>query len=212
MAATKLGQYKRALRAIGDQRLNSLDENSAARHSLDDVWTDSIAHMLRLGNWKFALRVVQIGVDPDVTPSFGPQYGFTIPDDLMRLAGISIDPGFQEELFNYDEHDGHWWTNAGPTIYARFVSDRDDKGGDLGQWPVDFAEAHALYMAWDSGLQITKARTTRDALYAEHERALFRSMKLDAIGQAVKRKPQGSWVRSRFSGGLSGNRDGGFNN
>lgn len=200
---TKLGQYQKALRAIGDQRLSRLTENVPARMQLDDAWEDSITYMLRLASWKFATRVVQMMPDPDITPAFGYSAAFSIPPDLMRLTAIATDPDFRRELQDYDEHDKHWWATWSAPLYVRFVSNDADHGLDLGSWPVDFAEAHAFYLAWQTGLPITKSGQTRDALYADHQRSLGRSKTLDAVGESVKRKPLNSWAQSRMSSGAS---------
>lgn len=203
---TKLDQYKAALRAIGDQRLgpNGLTENHAGRRVLDDVWDESVAYMLRQASWKFALRVVQLDVDADVTLQFGQALPYSIPTDFVRLAGIALDPDFTVEIPDYDEHDGHWWIVGGGVIYLRYTSNDAHYGLDLGKWPVEFSKAHAIYLAAQSGLQITKSGATKQALEAEHMRTLHRAKSLDAIGDAVKRKPMGTWTRSRLSRGQAG--------
>lgn len=203
---TKLDQYKAALRAIGDQRLgpNGLTENNASRRVLDDVWDESVAYMLRAGAWKFALRVVQLDVDADVTIQFGEALPYSIPDDFVRLAGLALDPDFTVEVMDYDEHDGHWWIVGGGVVYLRYVSNGPNYGLNLGKWPVEFATAHSIYLAAQSGLQITKSGATKQALEADHLRSLHRSKTLDALGDAVKRKPMGTWTRARLSRGQAG--------
>lgn len=203
---TQLAQYQKALRAIGDQRLNSLTENVAPRRTLDDVWPDSIAYMLKQAGWKFALRYAELTVNVDITPAWGTRVPFAQPDDYAgRLTNIASDPDFLNELIGFEEHDGQWWTGGQyQFLYVSYVSNAVDKGLNLGAWPVDFANAHALYMAWESGLQITKSGTTRQSLFQDYEIAINRSKGLDAINNSVKRKPQGSWVRSRFAGGFVG--------
>lgn len=206
--ATQLGQYKGALRAIGDQRLNSLSENTLERYTLDDVWVTSQKYLLLQHPWKFALRVVRLTPDPGITTVFGPKYAYTKPTDYVRMDGFSTDPYFQNQIRIYDEHDGAWFTDEGNPVYLRYVSNDANHGGNLANWPVLFELAHQYYLAEVSGLQITKSGQTKDMLTQDYIRALNRAKVLDSNGKAPESKPMGTWTRARLSRTTS---DGGTN-
>lgn len=198
--ADRLGQYKKALRAIGDQRLAALTENVPARFTLDDVWQDSVDYVLKQSTWKFAKRIVKLGANADIETNFGPRYAFTIPDDYLRLDDISLTPNFAVPFTAYKENNNHWWTDATDVLYVSYISNDNNYGGDLGRWPVEFAEAQAYYMARQSAMTITKSGVSRDSLDRDYMVALSRAKSLDTIGDPPARKPLNSWAKARLGG------------
>jgi hypothetical protein len=207
--ATKLGQYKQALRMMGDQRLASLDENLEARRLLDDAWDDACAYALRQGNWKFAKRDVLLNPDPDVTPAFGYSYVFSQPDDYVRPISLSIDEFHNVELMNFDEHNTAWFTNDTSLLYLRYVSNGDLYGMNLGAWPVDFSYYQAAHLAEMTALALTKSQGVADRVMGEAIRWLNQARQKDAIGNPVQFKPVGTWARSRLRGSRSAVADNG---
>ncbi len=88
---TQIKLYNKALGFIGGQRLHSttgLTETTATRYELDAVYDDAKQYMLEQAAWKFALKTVLIEYDTGITVGFGLQYGYPIPSDFVRLAGI----------------------------------------------------------------------------------------------------------------------------
>jgi hypothetical protein len=204
---TKLKLYNLALGTyVGTQRLANLTENVASRHALDAVYDSSVQYMLEQGIWKFALRVAEL--IKDVTaPTLHREHSYAIPDDFVRLARISSDDRLDAELLDYREANGKWYSNVDP-IFIEYVSNDDDYGLDLDLWPANFEQAVASWMAYQSVLDISKDRSDRADLLTLHQRTLANARRLDAVDEAVKRKPTGSWVRSRGFGAINGTRRG----
>lgn len=204
---TKLKIYNLALATfVGTQRLANLTENVASRHALDAVYDSSIQYMLEQGIWKFALRAAQL--TKDVTaPTLHREHAFTIPADFVRLARISSDDRLDAELLDYREANGKWYTNVDP-IYVEYVSNDAAYGLDLDLWPANFEQAVASWMAYQSVLDISKDRGDRADLLKLHQLTLNNAKRLDAVDEAVKRKPAGTWARSRGFGAINGTRRG----
>lgn len=202
---TKLGQYNKALGYLGTQKLSptaGLTENVKARYELDGAWGDSLKYMLEQGLWKFALKTVQLTPDPDVDVQFGPQYSYSQPDDYVRLNGIGVDGEFINEIRYYREEDGKWLTSVNP-IFISYVSNADDKGLNFGVWPSNFCEAHATYLAQQTAVPITRDDKVLERVTEQHQMWMSTAKRLNAVDKAVREKPVGSWVQSRF-----GNRTG----
>ncbi len=187
---------------IGDQRLANLTENVASRHALDAVYDSSIQYMLECGIWKFALKMAAL--TKDVTaPTLRREHSFTIPSDFVRLSRISSDDRLDAELLDYDEADGKWYTNVDP-IYVQYVSNDAAYGFDLTKWPANFEQAVASWLAYQSVLPISKDRGDRADLLKLHQLTLSNAKRLDAVDEAVKRKPAGSWAKARGFGYVNG--------
>lgn len=207
---TQIKQYNKALGYIGTERLDpllGLTEDRPARYELDAVWADSLQYMLQQGGWIFALQSAELLPDGDISPTFGPKRVYTKPADFVRLAGIAIDGYFINELRDYQVDAVNWYSDVN-IIYIKYVSNSTSKGLDLNNWPVHFCEAHAQYLAYLSGLPITRDKSDRNSLYAGHLRSLAVSKRLDALDESVKRKPQGILTASRYASRVNGTRRG----
>lgn len=202
---TKIKIYNDALGFIGTQRLHSttgLSENVSSRYELDDKYDNALAYMLEQASWKFALRTSELSPDADITTTFGPLYPFSIPEDYVRLAGISTTgdfvPGSEPD---YREENGYWYSDCS-LIYVRYVSNGATYGLDLGAYPQHYQEALAAWLAYKTVLPISKDRGDRNDILAQHNRALNISKRLHAISDPVLLKPPGSWTMAR--GGMRG--------
>lgn len=198
--ATKLQIYNRALSFIGTQRLHpttGLTEDVASRYELDDKYDQALSYMLEQGLWKFAIRTSEMAQDPDLIPSFGPKYAFSIPSDFVRLANISTDeyfaPGSEPD---YVEENGYWYSDN-DKIYIKYVSNGSAYGLDLGQFPENYTQALCLWLAYNTVLPISKDRGDRNTIFQQYEAALSTARRLNAVDMPVKGKPPGRWVRSR---------------
>lgn len=207
---TKIKLYNKALGFIGGQRLHpttGLTETTATRYELDAVYDDALQYMLEQAAWKFALRTVLIEADTGIDPGFGLAYGYTIPTDYVRLAGISNDdyftPGNEP---NYAEENGYFFASV-DQFYLKYVSNDASYGLDLALYPQHYTEALAAWMAYKSVLPITGDRPDRNDILAQHNRALSISKRLHALSDPVKLKPPGTWGPSR-----GGHRRTGFRN
>lgn len=199
MTTSRLTLYNNALLMAGERPLASLTENREPRRLLDQVWdTGGVRKCLEQGQWKFAMRTIQIDYDPSVTPGFGYSRAFTKPTDWVLTSSVCLDEYFRTPLLDYFDEAGYWYAEQ-DTIYVRYVSDDDQYGLNLGRWPGSFEDFVAAFF---SERVVYKLSTSDDALTKATKR-LERLKKLalnkDAMADPTKMLPAGRWVRSRLS-------------
>lgn len=199
MTTSRLTLYNNALLMAGERPLASLTEAREPRRILDQVWdTGGVRKCLEQGQWKFAMRTVQIDYDPVVEPPFGYTRAFTKPTDWVSTSGVCTDAYFRSPLLAYVDEAGYWYAEL-DTIYVRYVSDDDAYGLDMNRWPGSFEDFVAAFF---SERVVYKLSTSDDALTKATKR-LERLKKLalnkDAMADPTKMLPAGRWVRSRLS-------------
>lgn len=200
--------YNAALVEIGQGRLASLSDTAKSRYELDAVYSDVVADCLEAGSWNFALRAVQLDADATITPAFGWTDVFAKPTDFVRTAMLSGDENFSIPLNEYGEENGVWLANVTP-IYVQYVSNGADYGLDLTAWPRTFARFVELSLAERVAIAITQSDTQKERLIKLMIRAKRDAMNKDAMGEAPKFPPQGSWNNARGgSSRLNGTRRG----
>jgi hypothetical protein len=205
--ASQLTLYNNALLILGERALQSLSEARESRRLLDTVWSrPAIDRCLQQGQWQFAMRSVEITRSPSITPSFGYQYGFDRPSDLIRSCAVCQDGHFNVPLLQYMVEGSYWYADLDP-IYVRYVSNDVQFGGDLSLWPANFAAYVEAYLAEAIVTRLTQDENEWKRVRAVLSRALTEAKSTDAMEQATKFAPQGSWVQSRRGnrGGDRGN-------
>jgi hypothetical protein len=205
--ATQLTLYNNALLILGERALQSLSEARESRRLLDTVWSrPAIDRCLQQGQWQFAMRAVQIYQSPSLASNFGYRYGFDRPVDLIRSCAVCQDEYFKVPLLQYMVEGSYWYADIDP-IYVRYVSNDAAFGGDLTIWPANFAAYVEAYLAEAIVTRMTQDDNEWKRVRAVLSRALSEAKSSDAMEQATKFAPTGSWVRSRYgnSGGDRGN-------
>lgn len=201
MAATKLGLYNGALRILKERKLASLAENREPRRLLDDAYGDgstngAVRYCLEMGQWTFATRSVQIDYSPSVTPSFGYQYAFDHPTDLVRVAAVCSDEYYTVPLLGYvDER--HYWYASQQTIYVKYVSNHANYGADLSLWPESFVKIVEAYLAKEIAASLTSGNEAVKLADAVWKEAKAEARSIDAMNKPTAFPPPGSWVLSR---------------
>lgn len=196
--ATKLGIYNDALRALGERPLLSVTEATGPRRAMDSAWDDVVATCLEAGLWRHALRTVELGEDNDVGATFGYEYGYTLPDDYVRLAEISADQRFSDPLWDYRlEGKARLYASVEP-LYLSYVSNDDEYGMDLTAWPQFFAEAVGAELALRISLQVNQNRTDRNDLITIAKSMMATARSHDSLDKPSRRLPVGRLVRSRM--------------
>lgn len=212
MASTdRLKLYNRALMLLGEPALASLSENRAPRRYLDTAWNGgAVNYCLEAGQWKFAMRSVQLDYSPSVEPGFqGLRYAFAIPDDHVRLGGMFRDESMNEPLLDAREESGYWWSNQ-QTIYIRYVSNDIDFGLDMSLWTERFARFVEANLAYEVAMPLTQNQTKMEQMLALRDKQYLRdALSKDAMQDPTKFPPRGSWVRARLDGSGRWNKTGG---
>lgn len=208
MSASQIRIYNEALRLCGERNLSALTEDREPRRLLDQVWdNDGVRCCLEMGQWKFAMRTMELTYNPSVEPPFGYVRSFNKPTDLVRTAAVCSDEFFNNPLLQYAEEAGFWFCDL-DLLYVRYVSDDAAYGGDYSLWPATFTRFVGAYFALEIVLKLSgdeKKWKVVNALYTER---MKQAMSKDAMQDPTKFPPVGSWVRAR-SGGGGGRQDGG---
>lgn len=200
MGTDRLGLYNRALLNLGERQLASLSENRAPRRYLDVAWNgDALDKLLIMGQWKFAQRTVRMDADPVLETLFGYTYAFGAPDDLVRTTRVCTDEYFNSPMEQYEEENGVYYASLNP-FYLSYVSNDMAFGGDMSRWPPNFCTFAEHWLALQILAALTGNRTDKDALAKDTNRLLLRAQSSDAMEQATKYAPTGSWVKARAGG------------
>lgn len=197
--ATKLGVYNGCLRELGETRLENLSEAREPRFTLDEHFLTGVRYCLEQGQWNFATRAIEVEADTNVEPTFGYDHAFEKPDDIVRIMGVSSEPTFQQPLEDYLEEGGYWYANVAP-IYVRYVSDDDEYGLDLSEWPETFTLAVETWLASLIVGTVKQSQSDKAALVKLATDRLLDAASKDAQRSASKRMPVGSWNRSFHRG------------
>ena len=152
-----------------------------------------------MGFWKFAMRTVEIEPTSDAAPEFGYNYAYARPDDWMATYNISADERFSTPLDDYNDEGEYIFCDVEP-LYLRYVSNADDAGGNITNWPRSFVSYVELSLAYATALNITGSGETRETARKEAEKAKMQAKGKDAMRGAPGRIPEGTWVRSRDGG------------
>lgn len=206
MGTNRLAIYNLALGALGERQLANLSENRAPRRFLDTAWNGppgTVATLLTMGQWKFAQRTVKMDADAGLATGFGYRYAFAAPTDLVRTTRVCADEFFNVPLETYEEENGIYYAAITP-FYLSYVSSDASYGGDLSKWPANFVQYAKHWMAEQIVPSLTGNRSDRDALERESKILLTRAQATDAMEQATKYPPSGTWVNARLRGRSSG--------
>lgn len=195
---TRLQVYNGALRILGEPRLTSLSEDRPPRYEADAIWDDGfVTGCLEQGQWRFATRTVQMDADTSIEPDFGYTQVFAVPDDYVRLCGISGDPYFNDTLTRYSIERGYFYADYSP-IYIKYVSNHADYGSDLAAWPESFSDLAQAILAEKLSVVVTQREGTQKRVEQAMARARANARSLDAMQDSTKFMPMGTWVRARL--------------
>lgn len=200
MGTTQLKLYNGALKILGETKLSSTSEAREPRYALDDVYDDALAYCLADGQWNHTVNQAQISSTS--TPTFGFSYGIAKPSDFVRLLIIASDENFCSPLVDVNERLTLWETNTSP-VYVRYVSNSVSIGMDLTKWHPHFTRYVEYELAERICMQVTQsAEKFKEIAGALKPKARKAALNFDAMNDpAPKRKPVGSFVRSRGDSG-----------
>ena len=197
MTVSRLSLYNGALREVGERKLASVTENREPRRVLDSVWDDEgIRTCLSAGQWNFATNSIQLDYSPSVTPAFGYTRAFDKPTTWVRTVGMCEDEYFNSPLLYYQDEGAFWYADL-DTIYVRYVDSSTSFGLDYSKWPANFTRYVESWLAARICMSLTQNQSKRDGLERDAEVWLTKAKSTDAMDEATKFLPQGSWTRSR---------------
>lgn len=212
MSTSQIKLYNEALRLCGERNLTSLTEARESRRLLDQVWdNDGVRACLEAGQWKFAMRSIEITYNPSIEPDFGYTRAFDKPTDLVRTCAVCSDEYFSQPLLRYNDEAGYWFSDL-DTIYVRYVSDDSAYGGDYSLWPATFTKFVAAYFAAEIVTKLTSdEQKMKSILHPSNGLLAMRrtdALSKDAMQDPTRFMPEGTWAAAR-RGRWGGSRDGG---
>jgi hypothetical protein len=195
--ANKLSLFNGALRELGERKIASLSENCERRRVLDSIWdNDAIRTCLAAGQWNFATNSIELSFSPSMEPAFGYRYAFTKPENHVRTTAVCEDEYFKVPLLEYQEEGAYWYADL-DTLYIRYVDSGPLFGADYSKWPPNFTRYVECWLAARSAMPITQNKSTRDDLERLAEVWLVKAKSTDAMEDATRFLPEGTWTRSR---------------
>lgn len=197
---TRLELYNDALTLCGERVLSSLTEAREPRRLLDQVWdSDGYKACLEAGQWRFAMRSVQLDYDTDITPAFGYQRAFLKPTDWCATSALCSDEYFKTPHLQYNDEAGYWYSDL-DTIYVRYVSNDASYGGDLSLWTTRFTDYVAAHFAAKIIFKLTPDQNKLSAMLTIEDKRKKEAKNHDAMSDSTKFPAQGSWVQARQGG------------
>lgn len=202
--ATQLSIYNGACSAIGERVLlpaspgaTFSNEVRESRRALDDVWNrGGVRTCLSMGLWHFGSRGVQWNFDPDITPPFGFQCAFQVPQDWVRWMMVCQDPYFSVPLLQYTDEANYFYCDL-QQLYVKYVSDDPRWGMNMSAWPDNFQRFVELYFAEAICIRITSDEKKRVDVDKRREAALRKAKSTDAMNEATTMLPPGMWRQAR---------------
>ncbi len=149
-----------------------------------------------MGLWNFAMKDIELSYSPSVVSSFGFLYAFDKPADWVRTALIAADESFSVAFRAYEDQGAYWYADP-DTLYVRYVSDDVQWGGDLSLWTPAFTTFAEHYGAWRVARVTTGSKADAQELEITQRRLLIQARSSDAMDEASRAIPQGSWVNAR---------------
>lgn len=192
--ASQVGIANRALTKLGSARITSLDEDSKAAATLNSMYDDVLDACLREHVWAFAKTRVQLAALADA-PLFGFDYQYRLPADFIRLIQIGqflVYPRTDTRgLFSIES--GNILTDLPAPLYIRYTK----RVTDPNAMDALFREVLACRLAAEACESITQSSTKRQAAWAEHEQAVVKAIRVNAIERPSQPIGDDTWLESR---------------
>lgn len=162
MSITKTGIVNMALRHLGSERVNSINDDEKGAEVMLDFYDISRKSALEAHPWNFAIKRANLS-RLNSTPEFGYAYEYQLPADCLRVL--------KEENDNRFEREGRVLLTNEDKLEIIYISDATNAG----DFSTTFVDYFALELAWKACYTITQDKGLKDALRQE---------KMDMLGMA----------------------------
>lgn len=191
LSSDYLELYNKALEILELPYLVNINDESERKVALDYALNNKcVETVFELISWGLLYKTVKILKDDAVSPDFGFQYAFDVPDDMIRIDAMSADEYFRHPMDYTREGDRFF---ADQTImYLRYLSEELVQTPSL--WPTYMFNLVAAELA-----RRCKSLTGANRDQAE---ARYKEYKYEAYNTDAQRNPpqvitDGSWTRAR---------------
>lgn len=194
--ASEAGICNSALSKLGNNRIVSLTEGTAAANLCIEQYGKLRDHLLRSHDWNFAASRVRLA-QLSSTPEFGYRFQHALPTDWMRTISVHPADGRHQRITDYatesTEAEGRVLRTDSPDVYLRYVR----KVSDPNVMDPTFREALAWRLAMELAIPLAKSSSLRDRMAAGFEDALATAKSLDGQDDPSQTLPDGSWLAAR---------------
>lgn len=215
---TQLSLYNMALtRHLGQGKLLSLTENNKSRRALDACYVAVLDECLEQGYWKHARKDVPLtGVDmtnSDFSPAdfgldfvntSGFSYAFRLDvdyADCLQFYILSLTEERSVPFNDYKFANGIILANV-DMLYMTYISNHVSYGLNYALWSPVFSRWVGCALAESICYEITQDKSLVEIIEKRAKRYKREALSRDFMEGPTQRLPQGSWVMSRFRGGL----------
>lgn len=153
MATSEVQICSNALLLLGDDTINSFEDEADRVTLVSNLFPTARDAVLRLHPWNCALK--RVALAPEVTTyGFDWQYSFLLPDDWIRTVSV----GMSGEETDYEIENGRILCDENP-CYLRYIF----RNEVVASYDALLVETITAYMAWKIAYPITKSSTLRDS-------------------------------------------------
>lgn len=186
MSVTEVQIVNLALVQIGEPVITDLSENTKAAR-LGSLWyAPARDFVLRSHPWNCATRRTQL-TRLTTTPSFGYQYAYNLPTDLLRLLSI------RDHTDNYEMEDGQILSNSTGPLYIRYIYQLKETS----KFDAALVQAIAAYLAYELNNALARDPGRKQGLLESFKQKLSEARFVDATENSDRRFLTEDWLLAR---------------
>jgi hypothetical protein len=194
MALAQLDVFNIALTKLGQDRAASTSEDVEQVRVLNTLWAETVDWVLADHPWKFAIVRAELAALGTV-PAWGWARQFQLPEPCMRLVqvGDSWAWYYAKDIDTFELEGGKIMTDEAAPLRVRYV----ERVSNVGLWPVMFADAVAMRMAYRGALKLTNSNAREQSCAADYDMAIRKAKRQSAIERPPRNVSQSDWLDVR---------------
>lgn len=179
-----------ALRRVGEQTIQSLEEDSKNAKICNEIYEPTLQQVLRLHDWNCALFRTELAEDT-VNPAYGWTHSFPLPTDprclrVIRMEDTSSEWVIEGRKLLTDE-------STAKILYIGMVDNSDDLD------PL-CQKVFYLSMAVEMAYTLVQQNTILNGLYEQLKDAWEDARSMDSHEGTIMRTHRSAWLDSRYQG------------
>jgi len=194
MALAQLDVYQLALTKLGQDRALSTSEDIEQVRALNAVYAGVVDWVLADHPWKFAITRAELAADV-AAPAWGWARQFTLPEPCLRLVQVGDTWAwyYGKEFTAFELEGGKILTSEEAPLRVRYVQ----RVSNVGLWPVMFAEAVAMRLAFRCALKLTNSNAREESCIADYTLAVRTAKRQSAIERPPNLVNASDWLDAR---------------
>lgn len=197
---TKIDVANRALLKIGASRITEFEDEAKEAQAILVAWDHVQDREMGAHPWAFALRRVALPALADA-PAWGYAVQYQLPEGFLGLHwvdGLDVSSTAADYL---DGTESSWRVEGGKILTDHSAPLRivySVRVEDPQQWGAQFCEVMAIALAIEICDEVSASLQRKQLLQQEKREALAIARRLNAIQQAPRSIPDGSWLSQRL--------------